>query len=146
MEKLAEGLQKLDEDSLLLVVQMIHDNKTESTYVKNDVERKIYPIFFPLSIFWAVANLNTLMQRENSMSIYIPFPSLYRKTYGNLFRRKECTRSTAMPKSGGHQRLQVEEMILNNSLLILTFFCLPFHVSASIVSRYFFICFHCLES
>ena len=41
MEKLAEGLQKLDEDSLLLVVQMIHDNKTESTYVKNDVERKI---------------------------------------------------------------------------------------------------------
>ena len=40
MEKLAEGLQKLDEDSLLLVVQMIHDNKTESTYVKNDVERE----------------------------------------------------------------------------------------------------------
>lgn len=39
MEKLAEGLQKLDEDSLLLVVQMIHDNKTESTYVKNDIER-----------------------------------------------------------------------------------------------------------
>jgi len=39
MEKLAEGLQKLDEDSLLLVVQMIHDNKTESTYVKNDVEQ-----------------------------------------------------------------------------------------------------------
>lgn len=41
MEKLAEGLQKLDEDSLLLVVQMIHDNKTESTYVKNDVEREL---------------------------------------------------------------------------------------------------------
>ncbi|KAF8465253.1 yeats family-domain-containing protein [Kalaharituber pfeilii] len=38
MEKLAEGLQKLDEDSLLSVVQMIHDNKTETTYVKNDVE------------------------------------------------------------------------------------------------------------
>lgn len=39
MEKLAEGLQKLDEDALLLVVQMIHDGKTESTYVKNDIER-----------------------------------------------------------------------------------------------------------
>ena len=42
MEKLAEGLQKLDEDSLLAVVQLIHDNKTEATYVKNDVERE-YP-------------------------------------------------------------------------------------------------------
>ena len=46
MEKLAEGLQKLDEDSLLLVVQMIHDNKTDSTYVKNDVEREFFFLFF----------------------------------------------------------------------------------------------------
>lgn len=38
MEKLAEGLQKLGEDDLLHVVQMVHDNKTETTYTKNDVE------------------------------------------------------------------------------------------------------------
>lgn len=48
MEKLAEGLQKLVEDDLLQVVQMIHDNKTETTYVKNDVERKLIHIA-PLS-------------------------------------------------------------------------------------------------
>jgi len=39
MEKLADGLVKLGEDDLLLVVQMIHDNKTEDTYTKNDVEQ-----------------------------------------------------------------------------------------------------------
>ncbi|KAL2357441.1 transcription initiation factor-like protein subunit [Cryomyces antarcticus] len=38
MEKLAEGLQRLDEDNLLHVVQMVHDNKSADTYTKNDVE------------------------------------------------------------------------------------------------------------
>lgn len=43
MEKLAEGLLKLSEDDLLHVVQMIHDNKSEDTYTKNDIDRK-YPL------------------------------------------------------------------------------------------------------
>lgn len=38
MEKLADGLQKLSEDDLLHVVTMVHDNKTNETYTKNDVE------------------------------------------------------------------------------------------------------------
>ncbi|KAF2181946.1 SAS complex, SAS5 subunit/transcription initiation factor IID, subunit 14 [Zopfia rhizophila CBS 207.26] len=38
MEKLADGLQRLGEDDLLQVVQMVHDNKTSETYTKNDVE------------------------------------------------------------------------------------------------------------
>ena len=41
MEKLADGLQRLDEDSLLQVVQMVHDHKTSDTYTKNDVESKL---------------------------------------------------------------------------------------------------------
>lgn len=40
MEKLADGLQKLTEDDLLHVVQLVHDNKTAETYTKNDVESK----------------------------------------------------------------------------------------------------------
>jgi len=40
MEKLADGLQKLGEDDLLHVVTMVHDNKTNDTYTKNDVESK----------------------------------------------------------------------------------------------------------
>lgn len=40
MEKLAENLQRVGEDDLLLVVQMIHDNKTAETWTKNDVERE----------------------------------------------------------------------------------------------------------
>ncbi|KAI5812611.1 yeats family-domain-containing protein [Pyronema omphalodes] len=39
MEKLADGLQKLEEEDLLKVVQMVHDHKTSETYVKNDVEQ-----------------------------------------------------------------------------------------------------------
>ena len=38
MDKLADGLQQLDEDSLLHVVQMVHEQKTADTYTKNDVE------------------------------------------------------------------------------------------------------------
>ncbi|KAL2075722.1 hypothetical protein VTL71DRAFT_665 [Oculimacula yallundae] len=39
MEKLAEALVKLNEDDLLNVVQLIHDNKSEDTYTKNDIEQ-----------------------------------------------------------------------------------------------------------
>ncbi|RKF78172.1 Transcription initiation factor TFIID subunit 14 [Golovinomyces cichoracearum] len=39
MDKLADGLVKLGEDDLLHVVQMIHDNKSEETYTKNDIEQ-----------------------------------------------------------------------------------------------------------
>lgn len=40
MDKLADGLQKLGEDDLLQVVQMVHDNKAPDSYTVNDVERK----------------------------------------------------------------------------------------------------------
>ena len=43
MEKLADSLVKLNEDDLLTVVQMIHDNKSEDTYTRNDLERKCFP-------------------------------------------------------------------------------------------------------
>lgn len=39
MDRLADGLQKLGEDDLLQVVQMVHDNKAPDSYTKNDVER-----------------------------------------------------------------------------------------------------------
>ncbi|KAJ5939148.1 Transcription initiation factor TFIID subunit 14 [Penicillium verhagenii] len=38
MDKLADGLQKLNEDDLLQVVQMVHDNKSADSYTKNDVD------------------------------------------------------------------------------------------------------------
>ena len=40
MEKLADSLQRLGEEDLLQVVEMIHNNKTAETYTKNEVERK----------------------------------------------------------------------------------------------------------
>ena len=41
MEKLADALPQLSEDDLLQVVQMVHDNKAEDTYTKNDVESEL---------------------------------------------------------------------------------------------------------
>jgi transcription initiation factor IIF auxiliary subunit len=41
MEKLADGLQRLGEDDLLQVVQMVHEHKTNDTYTKNDVESEL---------------------------------------------------------------------------------------------------------
>ena len=41
MEKLAEALPQLGEDDLLQIVQMVHDNKTDDTYTKNDFESKL---------------------------------------------------------------------------------------------------------
>ncbi|KAJ8607766.1 hypothetical protein MRB53_040062 [Persea americana] len=38
LEKLAEALPQLGEEDLLQVVQMVHDNKSEDTYTKNDLE------------------------------------------------------------------------------------------------------------
>lgn len=52
MEKLADGLQKLTEDDLLHVVQLVHDNKTAETYTKNDVDSKL--IFFLLHSGFAI--------------------------------------------------------------------------------------------
>ena len=43
MDKLADGLQKLGEDDLLQVVQMVHDNKAPDSYTVNDVERMSFP-------------------------------------------------------------------------------------------------------
>lgn len=45
MEKLAENMQKMTEDDLLLVVQMIHDNKTADTWTKNDVDRTFQSMY-----------------------------------------------------------------------------------------------------
>jgi transcription initiation factor TFIID/TFIIF subunit len=45
MDKLAEGLQKLGEDDLLQVVQMVHDNKSEESWMRNDVDRKYFCSF-----------------------------------------------------------------------------------------------------
>ena len=37
-EKMADALQKLGEEELLQVIQMIHDHKTEDTFTKNDMD------------------------------------------------------------------------------------------------------------
>ncbi|KAL8687067.1 MAG: hypothetical protein Q9224_005262 [Gallowayella concinna] len=39
MEKLADSLQRLGEEDLLQVVEMVHNNKTADTYTKNDVDQ-----------------------------------------------------------------------------------------------------------
>lgn len=50
MEKLADGLQRLDEESLLHVVQLVHDHKSAETYAKNDVESESPPGPLPFPV------------------------------------------------------------------------------------------------
>lgn len=38
MDRLADNLQRLSEDDLLQVVQMVHEHKSPESYTKNDVE------------------------------------------------------------------------------------------------------------
>ncbi|KAK1494086.1 YEATS family protein [Colletotrichum cuscutae] len=42
-EKIAQALEKLDEDDLLRVIQIINDNKTAETYIKSDVDGELAP-------------------------------------------------------------------------------------------------------
>lgn len=38
VEKMADALVRLEEDDLLHVIQMIHDHKTDDTYIQNNVD------------------------------------------------------------------------------------------------------------
>jgi transcription initiation factor TFIID/TFIIF subunit len=44
-EKIAEALEKLEEDDLLKVIQIINDYKTDSTYIKSDVDGTSFSMF-----------------------------------------------------------------------------------------------------
>lgn len=75
MEKLADGLQKLNEDDLLHVVQLVHEHKSAETYSKNDVESMYLPYL-------------SLLQRQRTPSLspieFMPFPE-----FGSSFVRHE---------------------------------------------------------
>jgi hypothetical protein len=80
MEKLADGLVKLGEDDLLQVVQMIHDNKSEDTYTKNDIEREY-------SQLCSIVSLLTVLQRASSMSICTPYQIRWSRCFGTSFNK-----------------------------------------------------------
>ena len=54
MDKLADGLQKLGEDDLLQVVQMVHDNKSADSYTVNDVERASSSFYRDYFLSWSI--------------------------------------------------------------------------------------------
>lgn len=110
MDKLADGLQKLGEDDLLQVVQMVHDNKSADSYTKNDVER-MYFLFvqpsdgsfssevFNLPSFQSLGCLfvqtfrwthrtNMVIQRANSTSTSTRSQMLLSRCCGTLHKRR----------------------------------------------------------
>lgn len=46
-EKIAEALEKLDEEDLLRVIQLINENKGPDTYIRSDVDGEFPPESFP---------------------------------------------------------------------------------------------------
>lgn len=63
MEKLAEALPQLGEDDLLQIVQMVHDNKTEETYTKNDLDSK------PRYVFAGVTNIGADLRADGEFHV-----------------------------------------------------------------------------
>jgi hypothetical protein len=50
MDRLAQGLQKLQEDDLLQVVRIVTEHKTPEMYVKNDLDGTILPLVMQVLI------------------------------------------------------------------------------------------------
>lgn len=49
-EKIAEALEKLEEEDLLRVIQLINENKGPDTYIRSDVDGKLF-YTLPLTLF-----------------------------------------------------------------------------------------------
>lgn len=49
-EKIAEALEKLEEEDLLRVIQLINENKAPDTYIRSDVEGEHGFFFFFFSV------------------------------------------------------------------------------------------------
>ena len=49
-EKIAEALQKLEEEDLLKVIQVINENKGPDTYIRSDVEGESLSLHPPESL------------------------------------------------------------------------------------------------
>lgn len=93
MDKLADGLQKLGEDDLLQVVQMVHDNKAPDSYTVNDVERtsllaQPYHINPPANRY-----IFNIQQKANSTLIYTPYQTPSSKCSGTLYRHAASSSS-----------------------------------------------------
>jgi transcription initiation factor IIF auxiliary subunit len=72
MEKLAEALPQLGEEDLLQVVQMVHDNKTDDTYTKNDVDSELPSPRFAQAIVYPSILTFPLSQTASSTSTSTP--------------------------------------------------------------------------
>jgi len=71
MDKLAEGLQKLNEDDLLQVVQMVHDHKSDESWMRNDIERE----WLDAQDMVTTRQILTGAQKANSTSTSTPYPN-----------------------------------------------------------------------
>lgn len=91
MDKLAEGLQKLNEDDLLQVVQMVHDHKSDESWMRNDIERELQHRI--------LTREGRLMraQKVNSTSTSTPCPTASSKCSGTSPPRKSRCRVLLSP-------------------------------------------------
>uniref|UniRef100_L2FVR8 Transcription initiation factor subunit n=1 Tax=Colletotrichum fructicola (strain Nara gc5) TaxID=1213859 RepID=L2FVR8_COLFN len=77
-EKIAQALEKLEEDDLLRVIQIINDNKTADTYIKSDVDGELMP---------ASPTTNLMAAGEFSIDLYTMSDSMTKQLWDYLVRR-----------------------------------------------------------
>jgi len=88
MDKLAEGLQKLNEDDLLQVVQMVHDHKSDESWMRNDIERECNSKLQKRR----EREMLTIAQKENFTSISTRCPITSSRCSGTSPQRKSRCR------------------------------------------------------
>lgn len=94
MDKLADGLQKLNEDDLLQVVQMVHDNKTPDSYTKNDVESMCPRSFIPpLSLLTKSLDANNSTKSGRIPRRPVHPPGYFDQDAVGLYSRARCSLS-----------------------------------------------------
>ncbi|KAL0931384.1 transcription initiation factor subunit [Colletotrichum truncatum] len=77
-EKIAQALEKLDEDDLLRVIQIINDNKTADTYIKSDVDGELMP---------ASPTTNLMAAGEFSIDLYTMSDSMTKQLWDYLSKK-----------------------------------------------------------
>lgn len=98
-EKIAEALEKLEEEDLLRVIQLINENKGPDTYIRSDVEGKSIPTVPPVPAALCLSSVDLcgeliaddLTQAgEFSIDLYTMPETLSSKLWDHLV-RGECS-------------------------------------------------------
>jgi transcription initiation factor TFIID/TFIIF subunit len=116
-EKIAEAMERLEEEDLLKVIQIIHDYKSADTYIKSDIDGKrpsriafVGPFFCLTWMLWCIHSFselivdNLLEAGEFSIDLYTMPEILTKMLWDHLVRTLSRSRLKFLPLGEGGGR------------------------------------------